>query len=924
MARVVARSALVSLSVSVGAALTLSIPHATAASHAGSPTAALPAGIEAIRSVEGITEYRLANGLQVLLAPDASKPTTTVNVTYRVGSRHESYGETGMAHLLEHLVFKGSPRYPNGWAEFGRRGMRFNGTTWLDRTNYFASFPVNEQNLEWYLGWQADAMVNAFIARKDLDSEMTVVRNEMEIGENNPFSILFEKTLATMYQWHNYGKSTIGARADVEGVDIERLQRFYRTHYQPDNATLVVSGKFDVPATLQMIAKAFGGIPRSTIPRPRLYTLDPVQDGERSVTLRRTGGVPILISAYHVPPGAHPDTAAVELLGPLLTEAPSGRLHQALVATGKAAGVLGFSAPLHDPGFFLLGAQLTLEQDAELARGLLLNTLEGLAAAPLTDAEVERARAKWLRDWDQRFTDPEEVGVALSEFVALGDWRTYFQLRDRVRSITTAEVNRVARSYLVPSNRTLAQYVPTVQPQRAPKPQGVDVAAELQSFKPVATIKQAAAFDASPSAIDARTQRSVVQPGLALSLLPKETRGDAVVARWTFRWGSPDALQGQAAALTLLPALFDKGAQGLSRQQIQDRLNQLRAELGFSGGVGGLQVSVKTTREHLPAVIALVSTLVRQPTLDAASLEEVRLQSLAALQQTRDEPQAVAARALGRHGNPYAAGHPRHVPTVTEWEAQLRAVDVAAVQRLHRQLLGALNAQFSAVGSFDPVAVRQAMEAGLAGWRSEVVPVRLPNPLVAVPPARMVLQTPDKQNAILAFRLALPVQELDPDHAPLLVANYIVGGSENSRLWTRVREKEGLSYGLNTQLILDPFERSSLFSGLAAFAPQNRERVETAFREEFQRSVKEGFTAEEVQRAIDGLLSARRLLRAQDDWLAGSLVNNAWLGRAMDVSQKLDAAITQVTPAAALEAWRRHIRPDAIVWAVSGDFKDLR
>ncbi len=208
--------------------------------------APIPAGsgIEHVTSVEGIDEFRLANGLQVLLVADDSKPTTTVNLTYRVGSRHEGYGETGMAHLLEHLLFKGTPNHPEVWSEFTKRGLAANGTTWLDRTNYTAQFSANDENLRWYLGWQADAMVNSFIARKDLDSEMTVVRNEMERGENNPGSMLFSRLLSTMFLWHNYGNSTIGARSDVENVDIPSLQAFYRRYYQPDNATLIISGKF--------------------------------------------------------------------------------------------------------------------------------------------------------------------------------------------------------------------------------------------------------------------------------------------------------------------------------------------------------------------------------------------------------------------------------------------------------------------------------------------------------------------------------------------------------------------------------------------------------------------------------------------------------------------------------------------------------
>ncbi len=197
----------------------------------------LPEGITQLASVEGITEYLLEdNGLRILLFPDASKPTITVNVTYLVGSRHEAYGETGMAHLLEHLVFKGTPNHPNIPQELTEHGARPNGTTWYDRTNYFETFSATEENLRWALDMEADRMVNSFIAAKDLESEMTVVRNEFERGENSPSRVLQERVLSTAYLWHNYGKSTIGARADLENVPIERLQAFYRRNFQPDNA----------------------------------------------------------------------------------------------------------------------------------------------------------------------------------------------------------------------------------------------------------------------------------------------------------------------------------------------------------------------------------------------------------------------------------------------------------------------------------------------------------------------------------------------------------------------------------------------------------------------------------------------------------------------------------------------------------------
>src|SRR5439155_17374353 len=298
------------------------------------------AQVEKIMSVEGITEYRLeSNGLRILLFPDLSKPTITVNVIYLVGSRHEDYGETGMAHLLEHLLFKGSKNHPNVPKELQDHGSRPNGTTWFDRTNYFETFQASDTNLEWALDLEADRMINSFIAKNDLDSEMTVVRNEFESGENRPVGIMTERAVSTAFLWHNYGKDTIGARSDIEQVPIERLQRFYHTYYEPDNAILLVAGKFDEAKTLALIQQKFGPIPRPERVLQPTYTIEPTQDGERSVTLRRAGDVQAVCAVYHVPAGSHPDYAPVDLLVQILGDTPSGRLHKALVEPGKAASV---------------------------------------------------------------------------------------------------------------------------------------------------------------------------------------------------------------------------------------------------------------------------------------------------------------------------------------------------------------------------------------------------------------------------------------------------------------------------------------------------------------------------------------------------------------------------------------------------------
>ncbi len=884
----------------------------------------LPAGVGAVSSVEGIDEFRLANGLQLLLVPDDSKPTTTVNLTYRVGSRHENYGETGMAHLLEHLVFKGTPTTPNAWAEFTKRGLRANGSTWTDRTNYFASFSANDESLRWYLGWQADAMVNSFIAKKDLDSEMTVVRNEMEMGENSPGRVLFQRTLAGMYTWHNYGKSTIGARADVENVDINRLQAFYKRYYQPDNATLIVAGRFQPQQVLAWVAESFGPLPKPQRELPSTYTLDPAQDGERVVMVKRVGGTPMVYMAYHTPPGGHPDFAAIELLGQVLGDTPGGRLHKALVEPQLAAAAFGFPLAFAEPAAFFLGAQLAPGQDLAKARTAMAAALDGLAAQPMTQEELDRARVQWLNAWEKGFADPEVVGVELSEQIALGDWRLYFLRRDQVKNASLADVQRVAATWLRPDNRTVALYEPTAQPQRAPTPARADVAALVKDYQGDPNVAQAESFDATPANLDRRTETGALASGLKWALLTKGTRGRAVQARLSLHYGDLASLQGQDTAASFLAALLDKGTSTLSRQQLSDRFDQLRADVGFSASGQTLNVRIGTVREHLPAVVELLAQVLRQPALPEAGMDEVRRQWLASIAQQKKEPEALVENRVDRHGNPYPKGDPRHTPTFDELEQAVSAVTLAQVRAFHARFYSAAKAEFAAVGDLDAAAVQAALAKGFGHWRQPAAGPqrwqRVPQPLVAVPAERFVIATPDKQNANLYAMLRLPLNDTHADYAALMVANHMFGAGGSSRLWKRIRETEGLSYDVRSYVQWSSTELNSPWISSAIFAPQNQPKVEAAWREELARALKDGFSQAELDEARNGLLSFRRLSRSQDAVLTGLAASNLHLDRRFALSQQTDERIAALTLAQVNAAWRRYIDPARVVLAWGGDF----
>ena len=884
--------------------------------------------IEAVRAVEGIQEYRLANGLQLLLIPDEAKPTTTVNMTYRVGSRQESYGETGMAHLLEHLLFKGSPKHPQVWADFNKRGLAANGSTWYDRTNYTASFSANDDNLRWYLAWQADAMVNSFIARKDLDPEMTVVRNEMEQGENSPGRILFEKTLATMYQWHNYGKSAIGARSDVENVDIPRLQAFYRRYYQPDNATLIVSGKFNQKQVLAWVAESFGSLKKplrvGPMALPTTYTLDPTQDGERSITLRRKGGVPLVYAGYHIPPAAHPDFAAMELLGLILGDTPAGRLHQRLTEKQLAASTFAFTGALAEPGFAIFGAQLGAGQSTDAARDELLRTLESVTAEPITAEELKRAQATWLKGWEQSFSDPQAVGIAMSETVAQGDWRLFFLQRDRVRDAQLADVQRVAQERLLQSNRTVGIYLPSDTVTRAPEPARVDVAREMQSFKPQAAAAATQAFDASPDNLNRASELWQVA-GVRAAFLPKSTRGGAVAAQLTLRYGDEKTLFGQGDAPDFLAAMLDKGTRLLSRQQFQDRLNELKTELSVSGGTGQVTVTLNSRREHLAAAMTLVAQMLREPLLAQASLDEIKRQALAGIESQRKEPGPALQNAMARHGNAYPRGDVRYVPTFDEMVEDTQAVTLEKVKAFHQRFFGGNQIELSAVGDVDVPALKAALTQAWGGeasaWKSNIEPKRVADPWVAVPPTQLRVNTPDKQNATMRVSLSLPVAESDADYAALMMANYLVGNGGNSRLWKRIRETDGLSYDVRSQINWNQHEQHSLWTASAIFAPSARAKVEAAFKEEIQRVLKDGFTDEELRSGQSGLLNFRRLSRAQDENLAGAWVNNLYMKRNFSRSAEVDRALSVLTVEQINAALRKYIKPEGFVMGFGGDFK---
>lgn len=881
---------------------------------------------EFVTEVEGIREFKLDNGMKVLLMPDASRPTTTINVTYFVGSKHESYGESGMAHLLEHLVFMGTPTHANIKKEISERGGFANGSTWWERTNYFQTLPSEEENLEWAIRMEADRMVNSFIAAEDLESEMTVVRNEFEIGENSPFRILLQRVMATAYEWHGYGRSTIGARADLENVPIERLQQFYRTWYQPDNAMVIISGKFDEPRALALVQQYFGAIPAPdrTLANKlwNTYTRDPAQDGAREVTVQRAGGTPTLMAAFHVPSALHEDFAAVEALGFVLGDTPSGRLYKALVEPGLASSVGAFVFRLPEPSLLLLFADLPEGGDIDKVREVTLETVDAVADNPPTEEEVKRAVAALNSQMERGLNDSNQVGIGLSEWAATGDWRMLFLHRDRLESVTADEVVEAAARYLVRDNRTVGIYLPQSEPRRAEIAAAPSVETLLADYTGREDRAVGEVFDATPDNIEARLQRFTLSNGTEVALLPKSTRGERVRANFVMRIGALDSLQGLDLVPAATAAMLDRGSDQYTRQQLADRIDQLQAGLNL-GGSTSVSASLDTRRENLAAVIDLIAEVARKPIFPEAELEEYKRQRLTELDQAVSEPNAVAGRMLARHSQgERPATHPDYTPSFAEERARIEALTVDALRDFHRRFYGfGPAATIAIVGDFDPAVVREQLEQRFGGWQPEIAFQRWSTDYQPVETRRMVEQLDDKASALLVGTQGMALSDTDPDFVALDLAGYLLGGGFlNSRLGNRIRNQEGLSYAVGGMFNAHPIDRNGSFFAFAMFAPENRERLETVLREELVKVVEQGFTAEELESGRTGLLQQKRLMRSDDGRLASMLTAGLYFDRDLFDAAAREQRLAELTLDDLNGAVRRWLDPDKVSYAIAGDF----
>ena len=910
----------------------------------------LPTGVVKKASMGGITEYGFPNGLRVLLYPDQADPKITVNVTYLVGSRHEGYGETGMAHLLEHMNFIETTNGRRIKDELVSRGASWNGTTSDDRTNYYETFTASDDNLRWALGLETDRMANVKFTKEILDTEMTVVRNEFERGENSPAAILSERVASTAYLWHNYGKSTIGSKDDLEKVPVNRLAEFYKKFYQPDNAVLVITGRLDESKALQMVGASMGNLPKPARVLDQTYTVEPPQDGERFVALRRVGQGQNVLIAYHAVSAGHPDAAVLQVLAGVMNGggrggrggggSQGGRLAKALVDTKLAQSASMNFQLQHDPGLVIVSASLNQDQSLDSVRDAIYKALDDVVKNPPTREEVDRITSQLARGLENSLSNPQSIATgALNSAIAQGDWRLMFLQHDRLQDIVPTDVVRAAQTYFKPSNRTVGYYIPDLAPDRTVIASTPDLAETFKNYTSKVSVVRGESFDPTIANIDSRIVRSKLSNDMKVAVLSKKTANNIVSAAIDLRFGDATTLAGQREAASFAGALLMSGTKSHSRADIQEELRKLNAQVTVSGGGGGggggrggrgggagggglssATATISAPAENFSAALKLAVEMLREPVYPQDDFDRIKTQRAKALELAPTEPNQLASERLNRHLSPLAKTDAQYNPTREEQLLEVQKVTLSDAKKFHDDFYGANHGVFAVVGPVDPAAIQKQAAALLGNWNTSKTYKSLVIPFKKTDPINLKIETPDKANAVFMAGQRFKLSQNDPDYAAIVLASYMFGETITSRISDRIRNREGLSYGANARLTVPAEGEAAMLSGTVSLNPAVGPKVESSFMDELKKVYDAGFTAAEVDAAKKAYLESRMVGRSTDGALLALMVSHEQLGRPFTWDSDLEARIQSLTVEQINAAFRKHIDPNSVSIVKAGDF----
>jgi len=891
-------------------------------------------GFQRIQTSGGITEYKMtSNDLMILLMEDHSAPVTTFMVTYRVGSRNEAIGYTGSTHLLEHLMFKGSHNFSRErdnsiWTLLQDVGARINASTWLDRTNYYEMLP--SEHLETAINIEADRMRQALLRDSDRQPEMTVVRNEFERGENDPWEALDKNIWATAYQAHPYHHSTIGWKSDIEGVSTERLRQFYDTYYWPNNATVTIIGDFDTRQVLSWIKSYFGQYPAAPHPIPEVYTTEPKQEGPRRFIIRRSGEAGILGIAHKTPEGRHPDKYPLAVLKNILGAGKTSRLYRTLVDKSLATSTFIGDHPLHDNGLLITYAFLTPDTDHGKVERIILREYEKVKAKKIAKKELDRTKAMIRAEVAYSRDGSFSIAASLNEAIAIGDWTFYTTYLDRLSSVTKEDVQRVAETYLVEDQSTTGWFVPVSAAGAAGDSVGsatpAAVAAGPRSYRsgwnnqPSTSAGATAAPTAGTSStgLASRISDGEVTGGLRLVTMPTSV-AEVITIVGSLYGGDIFGPTANDPTAGITSSMLDQGTKKRDKFTISGLLEAAGARINFISDDYRVSFSACCLKDTVPLVVELLAEQLREPALDEADLVSLQKRVVGNLKRQGENTDYQARLRFSQLL--YPLDHPNYMPPLEKQIADVEGITASSLRGFHDRHYGLGSLAVVAAGDVDRAVLEDSLARHFGDWQR----IKLTPPSLDecrghrnTPPNEEVVTMEDKTSVDLVLGLVVGIDREHPDYLPLNMGSYILGGNFSARLMTTVRDEEGLTYGVGSSVGGASDGKDGYWSIHGTFAPDLLDKGRASILAQLNRWVGEGVTSEELSVKKTTLTGSYKVGLATTSGLAATILDILERGKDIDYIDEYPEEINTLALDGVNAAIRRYIKPENISTVAAG------
>lgn len=835
-----------------------------------------------ITELNGVEEYLFApNGLKILLVQDNAAPVVTVQMVYMVGSKHEVPGNTGSTHLLEHLMFKGTEKFTKSKGtsidtELTRYGAQMNATTWNDRTNYYETIPSDKIALA--LEIEADRMRNLTLLKEDKESEMTVVRNEFERGENNPFSLLSKEIWATAYMAHGYHHSTIGWKSDIENMPMQVLRDFYDTYYWPNNSWLTVIGDFKKESLFPMIEKFFGNIPASPHEIPQPYTQEPPQHGPRKVIVKKPGEMSVISVAYKIPGALDEDVPALVVLADALGSGPSSVLNKDFVDTGLSYYAFASASQFAENGLFTATIGFDPSKNPEELNAKLLESINKVKEEGVSQKDIDRIIANLNGQTILNRDGSGSIASELTEYIASGDWKEYINESKRIAAVTAADVARVAKKYLVEDQSTTGYFIP--RNTGSQEAQGDAAAQRLEANDGKYFYRNPAVYTMAASSVEIKKSMAALMEKGDEDFIRKKVAGIDVIVKET---GAKDFMSVAASfpiseffdknsnemIPTLTTGMLSKGTLKHDKFQFSEQLEQLGVDIYISSNKDHINIDFKCLSKDVEKVISLLAEELREPLFDAKEFELLKQQYVGNIQQGLSNPSTRGSIALAQALFP--AGHPSYSKSIEDVIKDIQNVKLDDLKSFHKKYFGPAGMHFVAVGDVKPKTLFKSIEKNFKGWKGGTQLSKKNFSVQKSNQTTRVITIPEKPSAELFIGQYTGIQREDADYLPFIVGNSVLGGGFSGRLMLTVRDEAGLTYGIYSRHSGHNYT-GGYWMVNASFNPELFGKGKEATLAELKKWVEKGITAEELKDKKTNMVGSFKIGLATTTGMAANIL----------------------------------------------------